>query len=213
MPSNVAIVVLAAGLSRRMGADNKLLAEIDGVPMLVQVLRQALASRANYCVVVLGHQAERVQACIDQYFPAPGERLHCVYNRDFADGMSTALRAGLAALADNTAGALIHLGDMPGVVAGDMDALLEAFDKSNGPAIVAPFYQQQRGNPVLWPRKYFARLGQLTGDQGARVLLSELHEEVCVVPTSHAGVLRDIDTPEDLQHWSSLEVSPRSITP
>jgi molybdenum cofactor cytidylyltransferase len=122
----VAILVLAAGRSTRMGGPNKLLAEVEGEPLVVHAVKAALASQAVEVVVVLGHMADAVRATIDKATPA-GSRLRFVTNPDFADGLSTSVRTGIGALGASIDAAIVQLGDMPGVKAPLLDRLMAAF--------------------------------------------------------------------------------------
>ena len=103
----IGALLLAAGQSRRMGGPNKLLAEVDGTPMVAHVARRLLASRARPIIAVLGNQADEVDAALGKL---PVER---VRNPEFAGGLSTSLKRGIAALPADLDGALVCLGDMP----------------------------------------------------------------------------------------------------
>ena len=107
----IAALVLAAGRSTRMGGPNKLLAEIDGRPLVRIAAEQALASRASPVIVVTGHQRERVERAL------AGLPVTFVHNPDFAEGLSTSLKAGIAAVPAEADGAIVCLGDMPQVSA------------------------------------------------------------------------------------------------
>jgi molybdenum cofactor cytidylyltransferase len=188
----VGALVLAAGQSRRMGALNKLLVEIDGKPMARRVVETALAAGVAPVVVVLGHQAERVRAAL------AGLPVTTVDNPDFADGLSTSLKAGVAALPSDIEGALVCLGDMPLVAPGDIARLLAAFNPTEGRAIVVPTRRGKRGNPVLWGRRFFAEMRDVAGDTGAKHLIGAYPELVAEVEMPGDAVLVDIDTPQAL---------------
>jgi molybdenum cofactor cytidylyltransferase len=190
----IAAVILAAGRSTRMGGSNKLLSEVDGVPMLLRAVGAACASVCRPVVVVTGFDAERVAALLAGH----GQPLSIVYNAAFADGLSTSLRAGLRALPADIDGALVMLADMPGVGAIEVDRLVSAFDPA-APAIVVPFRRGRRGNPVLWPRRHFAEMQALTGDVGARALLDRHADRITRVEFDSDAIFADIDTPEALQ--------------
>ena len=189
-PPRIAALVLAAGRSRRFGAVNKLLAEVDGTPMVARVVAAATASKAATVVVVTGHQAAKVRAALAgaEFVDSP----------DYAAGLSASLRAGLAALPDDIDGAVVCLGDMPRVTAGLIDALIDAFEPAQGAAICLPTHRGKRGNPVLWARRFFAEMAAVTGDTGARHLIGEHADVVCEVPCDDDAVLVDVDTPEAL---------------
>jgi molybdenum cofactor cytidylyltransferase len=190
----VGAVVLAAGASERMGATNKLLAPVGDSPMIARVVNALVASRARPIVVVTGHGAEQVSDAL------AGRPIRLVHNPDYAQGLSTSLRAGLSALEGGreVEGAVIALGDMPWVASEDIDSLIDAFEPREGHTICVPVHNRKRGNPTLWSAHYFNEMQRLEGDIGARHLLAQHDEDVCEVPTENAGVLRDIDTPESL---------------
>ena len=192
----VAAIVLAAGSSRRMGEINKLLAEVDGAPMIAGVVDAILATRARPVVVVTGHEDERVRAAL------AGRDVTFVHNPHHAEGMSTSLRAGLGQLGDDLDGALLCLADMPRVRPAHLEALLGAFDPDDGRAICVPTWERRRGNPVLFAARYFAEMRLVEGDVGARALLEKHADTLCYVPMNDRGVTLDIDTPEALEALS-----------
>ncbi len=189
---HVAALMLAAGQSRRMGARNKLLEEVDGTTMVRQATENVLASQARPVVVVTGHEAERVRTALT------GLDVTFAHNPDYAQGLSTSLRVGLSKFTGDVDGALVCLGDMPQVRAAQLDALIAAFDPIEGHAICVPVVGGKRGNPVLWGSEFFAQIGSVAGDVGARHLIGENAAVLCEVPADGDGVLLDIDTPEAL---------------
>jgi molybdenum cofactor cytidylyltransferase len=189
----VGAILLAAGRSTRMGADNKLLAEIGGRPLVRIAAEEALKSKARPLVVVTGHQQERVRTALK------GLDVTFAHNPDFAEGLSTSLKSGLAALPDDNDAALVLLADMPGVDASVIDALISAFDPARGALVVVPTFDGKRGNPVLWSRRFFPDLAALQGDVGARHLIGSHAEAVTEVPAGGNAVLIDVDTPDALK--------------
>lgn len=190
-PGQVAAIVLAAGQSRRMGPENKLLALVDGRPMITHVVDALLASRARPVIVVTGHEEDRVRAAL-------GERpVHLCHNPDYAEGLSTSLRAGLEALPE-VEGVLVSLGDMPRIKAGQIDRLIAAFQPSEGRAICVPTVNGKRGNPVLFATRFLPEMRELSGDVGARHLIGAHAEEVVEIEMDDDAALLDIDTPAAL---------------
>jgi molybdenum cofactor cytidylyltransferase len=187
----IAALLLAAGQSRRMGS-NKLLEEIDGRPMVARTAQRLLASRARPIVAVLGNQAEAVDDALGKL---PVER---VRNPSYAEGLSTSLKRGLAALPPDIDGVAICLGDMPLVAGRDLDRLIAAFNPLEGRAIIVPTRRGKRGNPVLWAKRFFPEMAELAGDVGAKHLIGEHAELVCEVEMDTDSVLVDIDTPDAL---------------
>jgi molybdenum cofactor cytidylyltransferase len=186
----VAAVVLAAGQSSRFGA-NKLLADMGGQPMIrrsVAAMRQA----ADATIVVTGRDAGSIEAALE------GLPVTFVHNPDFAEGLSTSLRAGISALTPDMDAALVALGDMPLVAPDAVRRLIAALNPAEHRSICVPVFKGERGNPVLWSRQHFDALKQMTGDRGARVLFDQLTDEIVEVTMPDDAVLRDADTPEAL---------------
>jgi len=192
VPGQVAAVVLAAGLSRRMGAANKMLALYEGKPMVRRAVEAALASKADPVLVVLGHEAEAVRAALADL------PVRFVDNADYREGLASSLRAGIAAVPQTCDGALICLGDMPRVDANLIDALIAPFAPARGALIVVPVREGRRGNPVVWSRRYFAELMALSGDEGARRLIRTHDDAVIEVPVADDAAFFDIDTRQGL---------------
>ena len=186
----IAAVVLAAGRASRMGS-NKLIAELDGEPIVRRTVRAVLGSRARPVVVVTGHEAEAVRAAL------AGLDVQFAHNPDFALGMSTSLRVGVVA-AGAVAGALICLGDMPRLEARHLDTVIDAYRSGEPDEIVVPTCDRKRGNPVLWPQAYFAEIAELTGDVGARALVDRHAEQVRLLAIDDPAILVDVDTPAAL---------------
>ncbi len=194
----VAAVLLAAGQSKRMGDRNKLLYEIEGRPMIHHALSMLQRTAVQRICVVLGHEAERVEAVVRRV-QGPIE-VRFTRNAEYQKGLSTSIRAGVDALATQPRvdGALFVLGDMPWVKSEDVDRLIDAF-VPQGRSICIPVHRGRRGNPVLWAARYFADMQKLTGDTGARQLLQQFSDEVFEVPVSDRGVHFDVDTEEALE--------------
>ena len=188
--SKIAAIVLAAGQSRRMGKQNKLLLEIDGRAVISQVVENLERSRISKTVVVTGHEEDQVRAELE------GHAVELVHNPEYAKGLSTSLRTALAALSAEFSGILICLGDMPFVRAHHIDALIDSFDAVAEHHICVPTYQGKRGNPVLWDRRYMQEMMEVRGDVGAKHLIGDYEEFVVEVEVNDAGVLADLDTPE-----------------
>lgn len=188
----IAALVLAGGQSRRMGEINKLLADIDGRAMVRHVVDNVLGSGADPVVVVTGHEAGRVRAALG------GCAVSFAENPDFADGLSTSLKTGLAALPADADGAIVCLADMPRVNATVIDRLIAAFDPVEGRAIIVPTRRGKRGNPVLFARRFFEEMGAVSGDVGARHIIGEHDELVAEVEVEDESVLIDVDTPAAL---------------
>jgi molybdenum cofactor cytidylyltransferase len=190
-PGPIYAVILAAGSSSRLGRPKQLL-PLGDRPVLAHTLANALAASLDGVIVVLGHAADTIQAQID-FGPA-----RVVQNDRYAEGQSTSLHTGIAALPPDTAAALFILGDQPLIGPAVHDALLDAYRRTNAP-IVQPSYDGQRGTPVLIASALFPELLAVTGDQGARNVIRAHAAEVVAVPIPGATPTDDLDTEDDYQ--------------
>ena len=184
-------VVLAAGLSRRMGR-NKLLADLAGKPLLRHAVEAALASRLDPVIVVTGNEEAGVQEAL------AGLNVIFAHNEHFADGLSTSLQAGIAALPGDCDGALVLLGDMPGITPALIDRTIGAFNPVGNNAICVAARGGKRGHPVLWGRQFFAEIESLSGDTGAQALMARHAAQIAEVEAADDAPFTDIDTPEAL---------------
>lgn len=191
----IGCIVLAGGLSRRMGG-NKLTADLHGKAILLRVIDAALDSGVRPIIVVTGHQAAAVTESLAE------RDVVIIHNPDYADGQSTSLRAGIACLPSDLDGVAVLLGDMPDVRADTIDRLVHCFIGSGLPDAVVPVCSGQRGNPVILGTRLFAAVMTLTGDRGAKSLLTG--DRVVEMETNDAAVLRDIDTIGDLEKARAL---------
>ncbi|MCZ6496263.1 MAG: nucleotidyltransferase family protein [Alphaproteobacteria bacterium] len=198
----IAAVILAAGRSTRAGATNKLLAPIDGIPMVARAVARIKGSGASPIVVVTGHQSAAVRTALAALADSAVTFAH---NPDFAQGMAGSIGAGIEALPGDVAGALICLGDMPAIEAAEIDRLIEAFDAHGGAAICVPKAGRRRGNPVLFARRFFPELLALEGDNGAKTVIAAHAESLAEIPMAGTGTLVDLDTVEQIAGFSSSD--------
>lgn len=192
-PFTLHVALLAAGASRRFGAENKLLASLDGAPLLEQTLNLWRdAHPALKIFLVTGHEHERVSA------HAHGlERVHSLYNPRWEEGMGTSLALGFEAAAQGAQGVFVALADMPWIKPSTINALIEAFLHAPTPALCAPSYQGRRGHPVLFDSTYVEQVRRLGGDEGARSVLSGA--AITTVEVDDPGIFADVDLPEHLR--------------
>lgn len=187
----VAAIVLAAGGSTRMGQPKQLLL-VGGQPMVRRVTAAACASKLAQVIVVVGAQADAVRQAL------VGLAVDVVVNESWGEGMSTSVQAGLSALASGIQAVLIILADQPGLTPDLLNTLVARYYATRA-AIVAPFYQGQRGNPVLFDRSLFGELAATQGDQGGRMLVTRHEGDVERVKVDDPSVLLDVDTHQDYE--------------
>jgi len=181
-------VLLAAGESTRFGEENKLLAAVDGEPV-VRHAAEPLVTALPSVVAVLGHEAERVRAALDQF------AVDTVTNDRYRAGQSTSVAVGIdAARANGWDAVVFGLGDMPAVDPETVEALVGAYRDGEG-TVLFPTHEGTRGNPVLFDRAHYDELAAVAGDRGGREIVRERGVPVAV---DDPGVRRDVDEPGDL---------------
>lgn len=189
----VAGVLLAAGTSSRFGDANKLLASYQGAPLVRHAARTLVEAGLAPLVAVVGHQRDQVAAALD------GLGFEIVENPHYDEGQATSVRCGVEALeagGDDVDAAVFALGDMPAATPESVHALVDVYRTSEWTALAAAF-EGRRGNPVLFDRRHFDDLTDVSGDTGGRRLL-KTGDRSALVETGDPGVRRDVDTPDDL---------------
>ena len=186
----VAAIVLAAGLSSRMGS-NKLLSDLNGRALIRRTIEQLAGAAIDQVIVVTGHQAAEVQYALKDL------KVRFVHNADYAQGLSTSVKVGIAAAQEFDA-SFVCLGDMPLIESADLNRMIAAFNMVEGRTLVVPVLGRKLGNPVLWGQDHFADLMALTGDRGARNLIEARRDQIIEIAVTHDGILLDADTPEAL---------------
>jgi len=184
-------VILAAGQATRMG-EQKLLMPVGERPMVRRVADAALGSRAARTIVVVGHEAAAVLAALD------GAPVIAAMNAEYADGMSTSLKAGLRASAGTSDAAIFLLGDQPYVTSALIDEMIGRF-VSTGAAVVRPEVGGRPANPVLMSAQLFPEILEQSGDVGGREIVERHSDAVSLVSVNDPRVCVDIDSPQDYE--------------
>ena len=190
---SVAGILLAAGQSKRFGR-NKLIEPIDGKPMILSTVNTWLSSPIDLLQVVTGGHQDDIETALS------GADIALINNPHFDSGMASSIAAGIASIPSSYDLILIGLADMPYVKADTIKRLIETaarFDPYK--KIWVPCHDGQRGNPVLWHRRLAPDLLTLSGDQGGRQLFQRYRDVLTEVAVSDPGILKDIDTPQDLR--------------
>ena len=186
----IAGIVLAAGLSQRMGRP-KLLLDWGGKPMVRRVVEQVRAGGVDELVVVVGREAQAIGEALS------GLQARLVENPEPEAGQASSIACGISELAPAVSAALIVLGDQPALPSEVIPRLLQNF-RETGKAIVAPLYRGVQGNPVLFAAAVFPELRGLTGDRGARSVLEKDPARVALV-SFDLPMPADLDTFEDYE--------------
>lgn len=188
--SAIAVLVLAAGSSSRMDGRDKLLEEIDGETLLSLQCRRITQAGLQCYVTVPSHDHARAKAT---------GKATVIPVSDANEGMAASIRAGIRALPETIQAVLILPGDMPDIGSLDLLHIAAHFQGPQGAILRATAHDGTPGHPVLFPKRCFDDLLQLTGDQGARDLLKT--EAVTYIALPGTRALTDLDTPQAWAAW------------
>lgn len=189
MSDPIVVIVLAAGLSRRLGRP-KQLEPMAGEPLVVHIVRKALAASLDDVLVVVGAAGEKVRDALD------GLPVSIVENPDFATGQASSLVTGVEYAQMHDADAVIVvLADQPGIDPVAIGALGSA--RRHGALIGMATYGDQHRHPVLFGRELFPELLELTGDTGGREVIHRHKAAMVLVPGGRSTVPADFDVDDD----------------
>jgi len=186
-----AAVLLAAGLSRRMGERNKLLIEIGGEPLVRRTAKVYLAAGVDVHAV-LGFEAREVRAALE------GLPITFVMNPHYEEGQQSSVRAGVESLPRGYDALLVALADQAALTPADIANLLGAFAARGGNRIIVPFFQGLRGNPVAFPVHLAATMRAAGKNAVSRAFIDNNPQLIEQYEAADERFIIDIDTPEDL---------------
>ena len=191
------VLIMAAGLSSRMVGEDKLLKKKNKTTMLSHVVQQAINSQVGHVRVILGHNfEERARTLL-------GLPIAWHFCDDYAKGLSASIKCGLNRVSDRIDGVIISLSDMPLVTSMDYQRLRNSYSPINKKEICQAITESGvRGHPVLFGKRFFKCLKQLSGDIGGKNLIKKCDEFVVEVPTEHNGAILDINRFSDLIKWN-----------
>lgn len=185
----IAGIILAAGVSSRMGQIKQLLPYKKGT-LLGYVIEQAKHSRLDEIILVLGFQSKTIIEQIDL------SGLSVIQNQNYKQGQASSLITGLGRVSKNISAAMFLLADQPGISSKIINRLVQAWYQSTSDILI-PYYNNKRGNPVIINSCLFSELKKIKGDTGARVLFDRHSDQILKVGMDEPGVLFDVDTPQD----------------
>lgn len=194
-------IILAAGLSKRMGPP-KLFLKINGLPVISWVIRAALASALDRVILVTGPDREEFAAALGASLDHP--KLEYLMNPFPESGMSSSMIVGIESVEAGAAGAMILLADQPAITPHIIDQLLDVFRK-NHDKIVVPAISGRRTTPVIFPAILFPELVKTTGDVGGREVVNRNPRRVVLIEMGSDYDDTDLDTPED---FKSMALNP-----
>ena len=200
----ISAVILAAGESKRMGKQNKLLLPVAGEALLVKLIKSVCDSDVGQVIVVIGHEAEKIRRKLNN-FP-----LSFVYNPNFSEGMTTSIKCGVKEVSPDCDGYMICLADMPFINTSEINKLIHAYDQNRikeKRLIVIPVYQGHRGNPVLFSTEFREDILGHKMEYGCKGVIMNNFESVKEIEMDDDSMLLDVDTLEDYQRATEAFVT------
>jgi len=185
----ISAILLAAGQSKRMDGKNKLTKEIQGIPLIKHSVKNILASTIDELIIVLGHQKEIVEKCIEK-----NKKIKTVFNKDFESGMASSIKAGLNKLSYKTEAFFICLGDMPMVNKLIYNQLIKYVGNKE---IIIPTYKKQQGNPVLFSISMKDEIMNIEGDVGAKEILEKHKDKILNLSINNQGIIKNYNLVKD----------------
>jgi molybdenum cofactor cytidylyltransferase len=195
----ITAILLAAGQSKRMNGENKLIKEIDGIPLIKYAVKNILGSTIDELIIVTGYEKEIIENAVDK-----NKKIKFVYNEGFRNGMASSIKAGLNQVSTKTMNFFICLADMPNVNQNIYNKLIKAKNNYNiklkpehKKEIVIPTSNGQDGNPVLFSIFMKTKVLKIDGDLGAKKIIEDNKAKILRVPFAGDGVILDFDTQDN----------------
>lgn len=193
-------VLLAAGRSERMGRNNKLLLNVDGIPLVRKSAINILNSNVTSMTVVTGFDENKIVNALS------GLNVNFVKNINFREGLSSSLKAGLANITPTPSAVIICLADMPKIQPEHINQLIENFDPLKGWEICIPTNNGKRGNPVIIGSRFFPYIFETSGDFGAKQVMKQHSDKIVEVEIGTSDIHFDIDTQDEYENFTTRSI-------
>ena len=192
----ISSILLAAGQSKRMLGENKLIKDVKGIPLIKYALNNILKSNVNEIIIILGYQNETIEKLIDKT-----SRVKFVFNSNYNEGISSSIKKGIKNLSEKNEAFFISLGDMPSINYNTYNQLIKY---SKDKKVIVPLFKGQKGNPVLFPKSFEKKLLSIEGDSGAKKMLEINKKEVLNLEIDDPGIIKDLDVPSDFNSLNKI---------
>jgi len=185
----ISAILLAAGQSKRMNGENKLVKKIQNLPLINHSVKNILASSIDELIIVLGHQEKIIKNLIEN-----NKKIKFVFNKNFESGMASSIITGLNSLSENTENFFVCLGDMPMV---DKNIYNQLIANKKNKEIIVPIYKNEQGNPVLFSKSMKKEIMTIKGDAGAKKILDLNKDKTTYIETNDFSVTQNFNTVKD----------------
>ena len=187
----ISAILLAAGQSKRMGGDNKLIKKYNKKYLINHIIGTLIKSKVNKIIVVLGFQKSKVRKII-----VKNKKINFVFNKNYKSGMASSIKTGLKRISEKSIGFLIVQADMPLISKKIIDSLCYAIRNSNK-EIVAPIYKKNMGNPIGFKRSMTRILNKTSGDSGAKKMIKRNKKNLGLIRVNSKSIFKDFNTQRD----------------
>jgi len=187
----ISTIVLAAGQSKRMNGDNKLIKKYNKKYLINHIIGTLIKSKVNKIIVVLGFQSSKVKRIIIK-----NKKINFVFNKNYKSGMSSSIKTGLKRISKKSIGFLIVQADMPLISKKIVDSLCYAIRKKNK-EIVAPIYKRNIGNPIGFKSSMIKILNKTKGDSGAKKIIKRNKKNLSLIRVNSKSIFKNFNTQKD----------------
>ena len=190
----ISAILLAAGESKRMIDENKLIKKYKNIPLIKHAVSNVLNSPIDELIIVLGYQKKSIEKIIGE-----NKKIKFIANPNFESGIASSIKKGLDSLSKETEAFFICLGDMPNVNKEIYNQLINASFSNKDKEIFVPYYQERQANPILFSKKMKDEIQKIEGDFGAKKIIADNEKKVFKLSTQDKGVITDFNKINDFE--------------
>ena len=189
----ISAIVLAAGQSKRMSGDNKLIKKYNKKYLINHIIGILIKSKVDKIIVVLGFQSSKVRN-----ITIKNKKIIIVYNKNYKSGMASSIKIGLKRISKKDIGFLMVLADMPLISKNIINSLCYAI-KNNKKEIIAPAYKRKIGNPIAFKSSMIKKINEIDGDKGAKKIINKNKKKITFVKVKSNLIFKDFNKREDFK--------------
>jgi len=190
----ISAILLAAGESKRMVDENKLVKKYKNIPLIKHAVSNVLNSSIDELIIVLGYQKEAIEKIIEE-----NKKIKFIANPNFESGIASSIKKGLDSLSKETEAFFICLGDMPNVNKEIYNQLINASFSNKDKEIFVPYYQERQANPILFSKKMKDEIQKIEGGFGAKKIIADNEKKVFKLSIQDKGVITDFNNINDFE--------------
>jgi molybdenum cofactor cytidylyltransferase len=187
----ISAIVLAAGQSKRMGGDNKLIKKYNKKYLINHIIGTLIKSKVNKIIVVLGFQKIKVRK-----ITVKNKKINFVFNKNYKSGMASSIKTGLKRILKKNIGFLVVQADMPLISKKIINSLCYAIENNNK-EIVVPIYKINMGNPIGFKSSMIKILNKTKGDSGAKKMIKRNKKKLSLIKVNSKSIFKDFNTQRD----------------